>query len=258
MTTAAPCDLLTWDSEFFGRKIGSVRGTRLNAAQMTEVMRWAEEVNVDCLYLLADPTDPETIRLAERNQFYFQSVRMVLERSLQTLDDILLPPAEGITLRSGTPNDLPHLRPIARSAYHLTRFFTDPCFPRERSAELYDIWLTKNLHHEMADEVVVAEVDGRPVGYTSCQLAKGTDSREGVIQLVGVDETMRGGRIGQRVLVQACAWLRDHGMTTVSVTTQGHNVPAVRFYERLGFMTRHVQFWYHKWFQGCEADEGQP
>jgi ribosomal protein S18 acetylase RimI-like enzyme len=258
MTTAAPCDLLTWDSEFFGRKIGSVRGTRLNAAQMTEVMRWAEEVNVDCLYLLADPTDPETIRLAERNQFYFQSVRMVLERSLQTLDDILLPPAEGITLRSGTPSDLPHLRPIARSAYHLTRFFTDPCFPRERSAELYDIWLTKNLHHEMADEVVVAEVDGRPVGYTSCQLAKGADSREGVIQLVGVDETMRGGRIGQRVLVQACAWLRDHGMTTVSVTTQGHNVPAVRFYERLGFMTRHVQFWYHKWFQGCEADEGQP
>ena len=258
MTTLAPCDLLTWDSEFFGRKIGSVRGTRLNAAQMTEVMRWAEEVNVDCLYLLADPTDPETIRLAERNRFYFQSVRMVLERSLQTLDDILLPPAEGITLRSGTPNDLPHLRPIARSAYHLTRFFTDPCFPRERSAELYDIWLTKNLHHEMADEVVVAEVDGRPVGYTSCQLAKGTDSREGVIQLVGVDETMRGGRIGQRVLAQACAWLRDHGMTTVSVTTQGHNVPAVRFYERLGFMTRHVQFWYHKWFQGCEADEGQP
>jgi ribosomal protein S18 acetylase RimI-like enzyme len=225
---------------------------------MTEVMRWAEEVNVDCLYLLADPTDPETIRLAERNQFYFQSVRMVLERSLQTLDDILLPPADGITLRSGTPSDLPHLRPIARSAYHLTRFFTDPCFPRERSAELYDIWLTKNLHHEMADEVVVAEVDGRPVGYTSCQLAKGADSREGVIQLVGVDETMRGGRIGQRVLVQACAWLRDHGMTTVSVTTQGHNVPAVRFYERLGFMTRHVQFWYHKWFQGCEADEGQP
>ncbi len=258
MTTPAPCDLLTWDSEFFGRKIGSVRGTRLNAAQMTEVMRWAEEVNVDCLYLLADPTDPETIRLAERNQFYFQSVRMVLERSLQTLDDILLPPAEGITLRSGTPSDLPHLRPIARSAYHLTRFFTDPCFPRERSAELYDIWLTKNLHHEMADEVVVAEVDGRPVGYTSCQLAKGADSREGVIQLVGVDETMRGGRIGQRVLAQACAWLRDHGMTTVSVTTQGHNVPAVRFYERLGFMTRHVQFWYHKWFQGCEADEGQP
>ena len=258
MTTSAPCDLLTWDSEFFGRKIGSVRGTRLNAAQMTEVMRWAEEVNVDCLYLLADPTDPETIRLAERNQFYFQSVRMVLERSLQTLDDILLPPAEGITLRSGTPSDLPHLRPSARSAYHLTRFFTDPCFPRERSAELYDIWLTKNLHHEMADEVVVAEVDGRPVGYTSCQLAKGADSREGVIQLVGVDETMRGGRIGQRVLVQACAWLRDHGMTTVSVTTQGHNVPAVRFYERLGFMTRHVQFWYHKWFQGCEADEGQP
>lgn len=257
MTQPAPCDFLAWDSEFFGRKIGTVRGNRLDAAQMADVMRWAEEVNIDCLYLLADPTDPATIRLAEQHTFYFQSVRMVLERSLVMLDDILLPPAENITLRSGTPADLEHLRPIARSAYHLTRFFTDPCFPRERSAELYDIWLTKNLHHEMADEVVVAEMDGVPVGYTSCQLGKAAGSKEGIIQLVGVDETRRGGRIGQRVLAQACVWMREQGMETVSVTTQGHNVPAVRFYERLGFMTRQVQFWYHKWFHGCDVDEGQ-
>lgn len=250
-----PGDFLEWDSQFFNKRIGSLREHTLSSARMAESLRWAEEQALDCLYLLADTNDNSTIRLAEQHGFHFQSVRTVIECSLSGLDALILPPMAGLILRSSTPDDLERLRPVARHAYTWTRFFSDPCFSRARCEEMYDIWLTKSVHGQMADQVVVAEYHGEAVGYMTCRL--GTNgSTEGTFHLLGVDEEKRGMKIGQRVIVEAMVWMAAQGMTRVSLATQGHNVAVIRFYERLGFTMRSMQFWYHKWFSDCGNDEG--
>jgi dTDP-4-amino-4,6-dideoxy-D-galactose acyltransferase len=255
MTQAsAPGDFLEWDSQFFGKRIGSLRGNTMTTEGMEQALQWASELALDCVYFLVNTDDPETIRVAERNGFYFQSVRTVVERSLVNLESVILPPMDGLTLRISRVDDLDFLRPVARHAYNWTRFAIDPCFPDEKSEEMYDIWLTKSVNHEMADEVIVAEYEGQAVGYVTCRLAKDS-SGEGTIQLLGVNEENRGLKIGQRVVVESMLWLAKQGMTKVSLATQGHNVPVIRFYERLGFTTRSIQFWYHKWFTDCNAEQ---
>lgn len=249
----APCKFLEWDTQFFGRRIGSVEGNTLTPERMHDVLQWAAEMDVDCLYFLANTDHPPTIRLAEQNGFLFQSVRTVVERPLDNLEALTLPPLDDLVMRAGQPADLDALRPVARHAYNWTRFFNDPCFPEEKCEELYDIWLTKSVNHEMADHVVVAEYRGQPVGYMTCRLAQ-DGTTEGTFQLLGVNEESRGIKIGQRTIVEAMHWLAGQGMTKVSLATQGHNVPVIRFYERLGFTTRSIQFWYHKWFRDCEAE----
>jgi ribosomal protein S18 acetylase RimI-like enzyme len=243
--TDVPADFLEWDSQFFEKRIGSVRGNTLTHERMEQVLQWSSELSLDCLYFLANTDDPETIRIAERNGFYFQSVRTVVERPLTNLESVTLPPMDGLVMRSGRPDDLDLLRPIARHAYNWTRFSIDPCFPDDK---------TKSVNHDMADEVIVAQFEGQPIGYMTCRLAKDS-SAEGTFQLLGVNEEHRGFKIGQRVIVEAMYWLAKQGMTKVSLATQGHNVPVIRFYERLGFTTRSIQFWYHKWFTDCNTEQ---
>jgi dTDP-4-amino-4,6-dideoxy-D-galactose acyltransferase len=248
-----PCQFLEWDTQFFNKRIGQIMGNTLTPARMHDILQWSQELDVDCLYFLGNTDDSETIRIAEKNGFYFQSVRTVVERPLKQLEALALPALDGLTLRSGKADDLDLLRPVARHSYNWTRFYNDPCFPKDKCEEMYDIWLTKSIHRQMADEVVVAEFGGVAVGYMTCRLAQ-DGSTEGTFQLLGVNEENRGMKIGQRVIVQAMHWLAEHGMTVVSLATQGHNVPVIRFYERLGFTTRSIQFWYHKWFRDCDPE----
>lgn len=254
MSVAIPCQFLEWDSQFFGKRIGSVLGHRTDDDHMQAVLEWASDNRMDCLYFLADPTHPHTIRTAEVNGFYFQSVKTILERKLSGLDAIALPPMEGLTIRFAQAEDLEALRPVARHAYDKTRFYNDPCFPSDKCEEMYDIWLTKSITKELADVTIVAELNGVPTGYASCQVGKAPNVTEGTLQLIGVNEENRGARIGQRVMYGVMEWLAEQGMTTISLATQGHNVPAIRFYERLGFTTRLIQFWYHKWFNDCDSE----
>lgn len=248
-----PCQFLVWDTDFFGKRIGLVRGNYLTPERAQAIDIWAHENAVDCLYFLANTDNPPTIRLAEDAGFRFQSVRLWLERTLEDLDAIMFPPVEGLVLRPAQTADIEVLRPIARHSYTWTRFYNDPCFSEAQCEALYDIWLTRSIQREIADEVIVAEQDGVPVGYVTSKLNKTAEEQavDGVIMLVGVGESQRGNKIGHRTMHATMVWLASQGVPMVSLATQGHNVAAVRFYERLGFTARSTQFWYHKWYQNC-------
>lgn len=243
------CRFLTWDTQFFGKRIALIQTNYLTQERVQFVDAWAWENAIDCLYFLANTDNPASIRLAEDAGFRFQSVRTWIERKLDdSLHAVTLPPAEGLTLRSCRLDDLETLRPIARKSYTWTRFYSDPNFTQAQCEQLYDVWLTRSIHKEIADEVIVAEQNGEPVGYMTCKLPTSPESKDGVLMLLGVNEEKRGNKLGQRITVEALWWFARQGMAMASLATQGHNVAVMRFYERLGFITRSTQFWYHKWY----------
>jgi len=57
----------------------------------------------------------------------------------------------------------------------------------------------------------------------------------------------QGQGLGAGLLDGALDWAREHGERALSVATQGANARAVRAYERAGFLTRTVAYWYHAW-----------
>jgi dTDP-4-amino-4,6-dideoxy-D-galactose acyltransferase len=46
----------------------------------------------------------------------------------------------------------------------------------------------------------------------------------------------------------AIIWFAKQGAEKIGVVTQGRNVSAQRFYQRCGFVTRSVGFWFHRWY----------
>jgi ribosomal protein S18 acetylase RimI-like enzyme len=87
--------------------------------------------------------------------------------------------------------------------------------------------------------VLVAEVDGRVVGYVFAGLEpmswKELRGPAGFIHDVLVDEAARAAGAGTALVEAAIAWLRERGAPRVILWTADRNAAAQRLFERLGF-----------------------
>ena len=245
------CQLLDWDSQFFGFRIARVNANRLTTPLCQAIDAWSDTNAVECLYFLADADHHDTIRLAEAYDYRLQDIRITLDFSLSHYT-IRAADVSVVTIRTSRAEDVSTLSAISQNAFVHSRFYADLHFAREDCSALYETWIRRSCLDGFADIVFVAERDGEPVGYISCHLNH--DQSEGSIGLVGVAESARGQRIGNQLIDHALNWFHEQGMARVTVVTQGSNVKAQRLYQRQGFMTQSTQLWYHKWFE----DQNQP
>ena len=243
-----PCRFLPWDSNFFGIRIAQVEANHLDSKSVLEVDQWCKQNDIQCLYFLADPEYKVTTRIAEENQFHLVDVRITMqhENSPNRKAMQILP---NVSIRPYQPSDLPVLRDISRTSFTKTRFYSDLCFSREKCDELYDVWI-KNSCEGFADEVLVADLDGVPLGFSTCHIR--SNQQEGDIGLIAVKEQERGKGIGKKMVYGSLNYFHNHEVDKVYITMQGSNIIAHRLSERAGFMMSSVRLWYHKWMKDCE------
>lgn len=245
MSGEAICDFLAWDSEFFGKRIARYNGRRMDARQARALDAFCEDDSIDCIYLLVDSTDPETIREAERRGFSLMDIRVTFTHdfSRQSTNRAKADPR----VRSSASDDHERLRNIASSVFDYTRFYIDEKF-RSRAPELYELWVERSLTGD--GEVFVSDAsnaNGGISGFITCDIER--EESYGSIGLVGVDAAHRGQGIG-RILVEAVLdYCAEESLRTVRVVTQGRNLHAQALYQRTGFVTSSVQLWYHKWYR---------
>lgn len=233
----AACTFLEWDSAFFGSRIARVSEPALTEADATEVEAWCQQQQIDCLYWLIDAGDLASIRVAEQHRFQLVDIRMTLRLSVPShIDDSIA------SLHLASAQDLAALQAIARVAHTDSRFFADERFPRQRCEELYAVWLERDMRE---GALWVADADGQPEGYITCRIR---EDGIGQIGLLGVGAAARGRGIGANLVKQSVRWFREQGIDTVVVVTQGRNARAQRTYQHAGFVTDHVQIWFHRWF----------
>lgn len=239
------CDILDWDTAFFGIRIARLNPSRLTKPILQQALQWCQENKIECLYFLADSDCYETVHLAKQADFTIADIRMLFERDLADFTFEEHPEAiPGISIRYSQLSDLPHLKRLTSKLYHHSRFFYDPHFSTERAEALYETWIEKSCK-EYADIVLVMENKGEPVGYITCHIS---NPYEGSIGLVGVHEKLRGVGAGQHLVFTALQQFAERGVKRVEVVTQCRNCQAQRLYQRCGFLTKSVRLWYHKWF----------
>jgi len=236
------CEYLEWDSKFFNRRIGRLKSNRLAADEFEAILAWSKSEKIDCLYFLADSDDRCSTRCAETFGFELVDIRMTLERKV---DKVAGNPAS--VIRPACESDIPALKSIAGVGHEDSRFYVDGRFPKELCKSLHEVWIEKSCKG-YAEMVLVPESDGA-AGYISCHLpSPGT----GQIGLLGVAPQAQGRRFGQLLIEEAVRWFGHQGCDRVLVVTQGRNLRAQRLYQRCGFTTQSLQFWYHKWFPSEE------
>src|SRR5262245_9969910 len=164
MATDPPCESLAWDSAHFGLRIARARGDTLDAERAERADEWCLDMGIDCLYLLADADAAETARVAAAQGYRAVDVRLTMKHALAGLDAEPGRSPGPLRLRPAKTEDLVALRPLAAGSHRGTRFYFDGTFPRDRCDALYVSWIERAIEDE-ARELIVAEVDGRAIGY---------------------------------------------------------------------------------------------
>ncbi len=83
---------------------------------------------------------------------------------------------------------------------------------------------------EMVPTTLVADLDGRVVGYVWFQVFAG----EGLVRHLVVDPTLRGQRVGQRLLEAVAGVMRAEGAQRWSLNVKPSNASAIALYRRMG------------------------
>jgi dTDP-4-amino-4,6-dideoxy-D-galactose acyltransferase len=233
-----PCQVLDWDSEFFGFRIARLRKHYLTTQSLREVLKWCGREQIRCVYFLAAGDSFETNEIAGANGFKIADIRYTLARRLESEAGSIE------AVRAFKESDLPAIREIAAISHHDSRFYQDPGFPNQRCDELYATWIERSCHG-FADTVLVAEHHRQTAGYVSCHIQPGG---VGTIGLLAVADRARGVGMGSQLVAAALQFFAEAGCSHVNVVTQGRNHAAQRLYQNCGFRSASMELWYHRWF----------
>jgi dTDP-4-amino-4,6-dideoxy-D-galactose acyltransferase len=238
-TAQETCQLLDWDTQFFGIRIAQVTAPILTDEIAKATLQWCRAEKISCLYYLVPCDHAKPISLAEKFNFHLVDIRLTFERSSK----ISTEPQAYRHIRRAEESDIPLLREIARQAYRNTRFYNDGNFTVHQCENLYMTWIEKSCQG-YADSVWVASPGNEPGGFITCHRENGT----GQIGLLGIHPSYHRQGWGEKLVKSALRWFSEHSCTPVKVVTQGNNRAAQKLYEQCGFHLSSVQLWYHHWF----------
>jgi len=101
------CQVLDWDSQFFGYRIGRITTDHLTPELISAIFDWSQDHKIDCLYFLADCGDFPTINLAAKHAYHFVGVQLTMQLDLRQKTSLsLLPPENAMHIRFATRDEL--------------------------------------------------------------------------------------------------------------------------------------------------------
>jgi ribosomal protein S18 acetylase RimI-like enzyme len=237
---------LAWDSEFFDLPIGRIIPSQLDELSVMILLKEAQRRALRCLYFEADPNDPATVAIMEQQGFHLVDVRVVLEHPFDNRPAPVprYPVSPELIIGPPADNEMSRLQDISAQIGRTSRFDFDKNFGPAQSERLYRLWI-KNACQGFADAVLVARWHrgGAAVGLISCVLRAGLAH----IQLAGVHMDHRQRSVGTGLVQAALDWAKAQGVHGMQVVTQARNVPAQRLYQQMGFFTKSMTLYYHKW-----------
>lgn len=220
-------ELLAWDSQFFGRRIGALTGPIASPEGVASELATATRDGFDYVVCRPPVEDAAAIRALERSGFYLTDVGVTWSSDAASYVKRAAAVAEG-TIRHATAEDVPKLSAEAMVLFRRSRFYGDPFFSMAEADRLHAAWLANSVSGQAADAVLI----NPDAGFVTCKLTKDGD---GEVALIGVWEGSRGRGAGRDLMTAAVAWFISRGVATVRVKTQVKNLRAMNFYHRLGF-----------------------
>ena len=236
--TLPAAELLEWDSNFFGVRIGRVHAGRFDSAA---VDAWRRDQHVLCLYYLAELSDTTSIHAAQDLGFRLVDIRTTFYTHLP----IHPAPSSTHQVRRAVVEDLPTLRELTTDSFIHSRFYHDPHFLNEKCGELYAIWVEKQLNQPNATVWVTEDESGLAGFVTVVDLNQVRTS----ISLIGIAARTRGQGMGSSLVKHVLNDSGERGFSEFEVVTQACNSGAMNLNQSCGMRVVLQQVWLHGWFE---------
>lgn len=140
--------------------------------------------------------------------------------------------------------------PISKVAAAAFRGYTghyhaDRRLDRRKCDEAYSSWAERSCTRQAADEVLVAEDQGKVVGFATLRL-NSPEEGEGLLFAVAPEYQRHG--VCRALMIQSLEWCGSQGANRMVISTQITNVAMQKVWCRVGFEPSSSYYTFHKWF----------
>ncbi|MEZ4666854.1 MAG: GNAT family N-acetyltransferase [Anaerolineae bacterium] len=230
------------DEERFG--IPSARATApLIANDIPTALDFCHKNRVKFLFARCFTSDLAAAQAMERAGFLLMDTLLYFERRLP----FPIPDTE-TTLRPVKSSEAQIVAQLATESFrgYGGHYHSDPRLDVARSDEVYSSWAYRScMSREVADEVLVAEIDSQIVGFVTLKV---NSPLEGEVPLYGVSPAVQGQGIGRGLIIGALKWCTAQKVERLLISTQVTNLSSQKVWIRLGFEPTHSYYTFHKWF----------
>ena len=234
------CELLAWDSAFFGFSVARIGARVADADALGEVLLALRERGVRLAYWFADPGE-RSERAADGLRGTRVGGRVLYRRDLAQAGEAHS--AVEVVRYAGAQAD-DALITLAVQAGALSRFALDPAMPPGTAARMYRLWIERSVTGEIADAVYVA---GGAPDRRAGMITTAAQDDAGVIGLLAVADGHRGAGIGRALVEAAHRHFRARGLARAQVATQEENTAANRLYEACAYRRARTDAVFHFW-----------
>ncbi len=236
-------------SEFEESRFG-VRTARVECVRADDVplvLEFAAEHGVAMLIARCDAADPGAAQALEDAGARLMDTLIYYERDLERRPpDASLADERMRPLKRDDPADLEAMAAIARSSFadYYGHYHADSRLDRRSADEAYVDWAVRSGRGELADQVIVAEVDGEPAGFGTFRV---DPDGAGDFVLAAVSPDARQHGLYRAIAAAGMLWTQQRGATRYYSSTQIGNIAVQKVWCRLGMEPARAITTFHLW-----------
>jgi len=253
-----------WDSEITGRRIGTVEhiavaagddsGTEILQDLLDELTRSLADRGTQCVVCKVHSNELPAIHALEQRGFMLMDTLLdfVFDFSHTPLEEINPPRRDQqLTIRRAKLGDLSALMAINEKAFtgYFGRYHADPQMPPGTATKIYAQWV-RSAFQGWADWILVAEVDGRIVGYGLWRKPLEIEAKNSLsvahYDLAAIDPEFLGRGLWTALMFDGMGIARNHAQYLVG-PVHVCNYPVQHTLQKLGWRISGARHSFHKW-----------
>jgi len=232
------------DEERFGIRVA--RASEVTLEDLPSIMHFCRANSVVLLIARCLASELRAAQAMEREGFALMDTLVYYERDLVNKT---IPSDTGeILIRPIQLGEEHKVKAVAAESFrgYFGHYHADERLDRTKCDEAYMSWAFLScVSRDVADEVLVAELDGSIVGFATLRL-NSKEKGEGV--LFGVAPSSQGQNIFRSLIIHGMEWCLSRGSTRMVYSTQITNIAVQKVLTRVGFEHSHAYYTFHKWF----------
>lgn len=236
---------LSWlEEERFG--IRTARSELASAADLASIFEFCRTNQVQLLIARCPVNELPTVQAMEQQGFLLMDTLLYYERDLITAPLTIRNPEIGI--RPAQSSDIQQITTVASLSFqnYGGHYHADSRLNRTQCDAAYVSWAVGCCHNkELADRVLVAEVNGSVVGFGALKCTA-PDIADG--RLYGVTPSVRGRGVYRALMQASLEWAKAQECMQMRYSTQITNIAAQMVCTQLGFAVSHAYYTFHRWF----------
>jgi len=253
-----------WDSEITGRRIGTVEhiavavgnhpGTEILQELLDELTRSLVDRGTQCVVCRIHSTELPAIHALEQRGFLLMDslLDFVFDFSRTPIEEINPPRRDKqLKIRRAKPADLSALMAINEKAFtgYFGRYHADPQMPPGTATKIYAQWV-RSAFQGWADWILVAEVDGRIVGYGLWRKPLEIEAKNSLsvahYDLAAIDPEFLGRGLWTALMFDGMGVARNHAQYLIG-PVHVCNYPVQHTLQKLGWRISGARHSFHKW-----------